>query len=99
MNAIYRQNPKSWGSRRAAPCELAELVADEAVNASLDNINTYNPGFIGEGASWYVGRYHCSSEPAPGPPNAERPEVETCTHTGRYANSVHFWTLKTGEER
>jgi hypothetical protein len=97
MNAIYAQSPRNWASRHAATCELAELVANEAVDKQLEGINTYSPGFVAEGASWYVGRYICSNEPAPGIPGPERGEIETCIHKGSHANTVSFWDLETGE--
>jgi hypothetical protein len=97
MTAIYAQSPHNWASRHAATCELAELVANEAVDKQLEGINTYSPGFVGEGASWYVGHYTCSNEPAPGTPGPERGEIETCIHKGSHANTVSFWDLETGE--
>lgn len=97
MSAIYRESPRNWTSRREATCELADLVAGEAVSYQLDDINTFSPGFVGMGAKWYVGRYHCISEAAPEPPGFDRGEVETCSHRGHYANSVRFWSLETGE--
>ena len=100
MDAIYRPAPRSWGSRKAATCELAGLIANFASTAEWDT-----PNFNARGASWYVGRYHCTFSkliPANTPmTNGQAEEINgsewvVCTHTGRYANQVRFMSTAYG---
>jgi hypothetical protein len=94
MNAIYRENPKIWESRRAATCELADLVAIPASHGEFDTSS-----FNVHGAGWNVGRYHCTFSktiPAGTPATPDEAEEiagnewDVCSHTGRYANQVRF---------
>ena len=100
MDAIYRPARRSWGSRRAATCELASLIAGFASTPEWDT-----PNFNAHGESWYVGRYHCTFSkliPANAPmTNGQAEEINgsewaVCTHTGRYANQVRFMSTTFG---
>ncbi|HEY4896463.1 MAG TPA: hypothetical protein VII01_10270 [Solirubrobacteraceae bacterium] len=89
MSAIYRQDPLNWTSRRASDCELAFLIAGQAANGEANSTS-----FVGMGAHFYVGRYHCTFREAGEALVYEgvrySAERARCSHSGRYANQISF---------
>jgi hypothetical protein len=89
MTAIFRQDPDSWGSRRAAFCEFALIIAQRAANGAGNT-----PQFTAMSAHFYVGRYSCrfgeSGETLYYEGVGYSAEYASCTHMGRYPNKVTF---------
>jgi hypothetical protein len=84
MATIYREDPASWRSRSAAPCELANRIASAAYGAIA---GSGSHTFVAEGTGWYAGRFTCAYTIGPG----EHPYTYwACIHPGEGVTTVRF---------